>query len=325
MDEIIFNRPITIYEKVYSQEGKKATLEEFLLKGEQYKDLIEQIRNTTDENEKRKLKNQLPCATISGVFEGTHKKENLKEASGLICLDIDQKDNLESSYDEIMNILKKMDIISFASRSVGGKGIFVIIKIAYPERFTEQFEALELIFKYVGITLDKQTGDITRLRYLSYDPQAWFRPNAIVWKGLLKQKHPHSQPLNANKKPTQTIDNAIKTIGKDYKDFYDTYTKVEACIEEIERRGLSIRLSYAEWVYTFGMPLSSLGEAGRSLYHRISRLDPSKYDMEKCDKKFTDLLKHTHSISIATFFDYCSRNNINWKNLLKKKQLVNNK
>lgn len=301
----IFNRKITIYDNVKSTSGRDATLAEFLLLGKEHDALITQIRNTEDDAERRKLKNQLPCATISGTFEGGHKAENLKEHSGLLCLDIDH-----INPDEVMPMLQEMEIISYASLSVSGKGIFAIVKLEYPEKHTEQYEALKVAFEYMGITLDKQTGDVSRLRYVSHDRNAWHRPNAETWKGLWKPMRKETTPthiVSASIKPVKRINPVALTDS--------TLARVEACVRELEHRGLKV--DYADWVYGLGMPLASLGETGRGYFHRLSQVDASQYNASECDAKFTNLLKSRHTIEIGSFFDYCTRLGINGKELLK--------
>lgn len=308
----IFDRSISLFDRVTSkQKIKDVTLGEFLLMGDQYKDLIEQIRNTADEKEQKRLKQQLPCATISAVFEGGRKTENLKELSGLLCLDIDAHDNPDLSYNTLMSMLKDMDIISYASRSVRGNGVFAIVELEYPEHITEQFEALEIAFKYMGIKLDTNCKDVTRLRFLSYDPEAWYRPDAVkwsgIWKPIRKEPTPHNNNSNAPSKP---IARAREFTATD-----NTIERVEACVRELEYRGL--RVDYADWVYGLGMPLASLGEAGRGFFHRLSQLDSQQYNASECDAKFSDFLKNTRSIGIGSFFDYCTHLGINGKDLIK--------
>lgn len=309
----IFDRSISLFERVTSkQKIKDVTLGEFLLMGDQYKELIEQIRNTADEKEQKRLKQQLPCATISAVFEGGRKTENLKELSGLLCLDIDAQDNPDLSYNTLMSMLKDMDIIAYASRSVRGNGVFAIVELEHPEQITEQFEALEIAFKFMGITIDKQTGDVTRLRFLSYDPDAWYRPDAVKWSGIWKpiRKEPTPPQQKRSNAPSKPIARAREFTATD-----NTIERVEACIRELEHRGLSV--GYADWVFGLGMPLASLGEAGRGFFHRLSQLDSKQYNASECDAKFSDFLKNTRSIGIGSFFDYCTNLGINGKDLIK--------
>ena len=83
---------ITVYKGVRDTIGHRSTLFKFLENVEY--DAIHELRSTTDANRKKQIKLSLPQATISGVFAPTRSAENLVKHSGLICVDIDRKDNL---------------------------------------------------------------------------------------------------------------------------------------------------------------------------------------------------------------------------------------
>ena len=313
MESNIFNRNLSYFEGHLGCPKETITFGEFLLKFEGLKDLINQIRQTTDKGERARLKKLLPAISTSAVFEPTRSKENVKEFSGLICLDIDGHDNPDLSPDDMMSKLKQIDIVSFASRSAGGQGVFAIVKLAYPERHEEQFNALEVAFKEIGLTIDKQTGDITRLRFATYDPQAWYRPDAIEWRGLYTPIYEPTAPL----KPTKI--NASSTTAvrqtRTTSTLSDDLTHAEKCVRELEQRGGAKFLNdYNDWLENVAMPLASLGEAGRELYHRVSRLAPEKYNPSEEDKKFTSLIGSVKDITIASFFKACEGEGIRYKN-----------
>lgn len=84
---------ISVYRGVRDTVGTKSTLLDFLNNVDY--DTIDELRKTTDPVRRKELKLLLPQATISGVFAPTRKVENLVKHSGLICVDIDKKDNLD--------------------------------------------------------------------------------------------------------------------------------------------------------------------------------------------------------------------------------------
>lgn len=314
MESNIFNRKVSYFEGNLGTPKAVITFGDFLLKCEGLKDVITQIRQTTDKGERARLKKLLPAISTSAVFQPTRSKENIKEYSGLICLDIDGHDNPDLSPEEMMSKLKQMDIVSFASRSAGGQGVFAIVKLAYPERHEEQFNALEVAFKEIGLTIDKQTGDITRLRFATYDPQAWHRPDAIEWRGLYTPLYvptftpkPASKKINASSTPSGRQTRTTSTPS-------DDLTHAEKCVRGLEQRGgASFLNNYDDWLNLVAMPLASLGEAGRELFHRVSRLAPEKYNPSEEDKKFTSLIGSVKDITIASFFDACAKEGISYK------------
>ena len=132
------------------------------------------LRAETDESRKKAIKLSLPMATVSGWFSPSRKIEHLQRHSGFICLDIDEKDNPGRSIDEIRELLVSRDDVAYAALSVGGKGMFALLPLAWPERHGEQFDALKDEFMdCYGLVLDKSCRDVTRLRALSYDPDAY--------------------------------------------------------------------------------------------------------------------------------------------------------
>lgn len=301
--ETIFNKRITIYRGVTDNKGTNATLAEFLQMGEAYKEQIAELRAASTDEERRALKQRIQCAaTISGVFEPTRKADNLKEHSGLVCIDIDHRNP-----DEVMPLLMDMDIIAYASRSIGGHGVFAIIPIAYPERHGEQYEALRLVFKEkFDIELDA-TQDVCRLRFVSYDPEAFWRPDAKVWEGVWSEPKRKPTPKAATTSTPRPTTNGMQA------DEETTIARVKACADEIASRGISLCETNADW-YVMAGALAELGHEGRAIFHQISRLSP-KYDVEENDAAFDRAMREERKADIGTFFARCEANGILWKNL----------
>ena len=97
----VLDVPVSYYASVMNKEGQEINLYNYLTNKIDTIDL-NTLRQQTDFKE-RKL--SLPAVTVSGVFDGNHKAENLKKHSGLICLDMDKKDQTKSM-DVIFNELK---------------------------------------------------------------------------------------------------------------------------------------------------------------------------------------------------------------------------
>lgn len=88
----IFQTHISVYNGVTDNTGTRMPLGTFLF-CKKYKDDILRLRAVFDKEKRNALKRSLPQATISGVFSPTRAKNNLSQHSGLICVDIDAKDN----------------------------------------------------------------------------------------------------------------------------------------------------------------------------------------------------------------------------------------
>ena len=83
-------------------------------------------------------------------------------------------------------------------------------------------------------------------------------------------------------------------------------------VQALESSGIDITTGYDEWL-SIGFALSSLGESGRDLYHRVSQFHPD-YDHTDCDKKFDNFLQTGNgSVTLGTFFQKCHDQGINPK------------
>lgn len=276
---------ITVYNGVRDTVGHRSTLFNFLENVEY--DAIQELRSTTDANRKKQIKLSLPQATISGVFAPTRSAENLVKHSGLICVDIDQKDNLHIANFEtlIPDVLRHIDEVAYASHSVSGNGYFVIIPLKYPEEHKAQFEKLVRVFDDMGITIDRACGDVCRLRCQSYDIHQYINLNAKPFTGIYRETKPIRPSFNC-----------------DYSGV-DTEYKVADLCREISQRHIDLTGTYDDWV-KIGAALSSLGENGRQWFHLCSSQN-SGYNAAECDRKFNNLLRSNRRIGVGTFFHYC--------------------
>lgn len=256
-------------------------------------------------------KRQLPCATFSGVFNGPHKATNLIRHSGLICIDIDHCDPIQ-----VMANLKQLNIVAYASRSASGKGVFCIVPLAYPDQHLGQYLALEKWFESMGIYIDDACKDVSRLRYASYDPQAFYRPDAVPFTGVLE-----NSAMNGSFTTTATLNPICRkdslapirkpiVSNKNY-DYEDTLARANACVQAFESGTVELpKLSYNQWV-TLGMALSELGEQGRGLFKRLSRVDKPSVSEQELDIKYSNFLNSTRRMGIASFFSFCSNCGVN--------------
>ena len=284
----IFERKISWFLNMRDKDPKDITLGEFLAKGSEHLEDIKRLRSCRNTDERKFIKSKLPQATISGVFRNGRKSENLVQHSGLICVDIDAKENpdIEDFENLKENVLAQIEEVAFASRSVGGKGYFAIIKLAYPNQHLQQFRALQKDFVKFGITIDGACSDVCRLRCLSYDNQLFINDNAVPYRGIEKPK-----PV------------VQKLYPKHYDFVDDTDERVHMACLEIMRRHIDMTNNYADWI-SIGFSLATLGESGREYYHIVS-MQNAKYSERETDKKFDSFLKDNSRIGIGTFIHYC--------------------
>lgn len=291
----IFQTHISVYNGVTDNTGTTMPLGTFLFCKE-YKDDILRLRAVFDKEKCNALKRSLPQATISGVFSPTRAKNYLSQHSGLICVDIDAKDNPDIlDWETLKQNLSVLPQIAYCALSVSGKGLFIIIPLRYAQKHLLQFRQLRMDFSKMGIVIDQACSDITRLRCLSYDEHPIINENATLYEGVYVEKpkyhsfHPYLIYKGEN-----------------------TLSDVAACCRKINERGIDITTSYDDWLKV-GCALATFGENGRSLFHICSQQN-AKYNAAKTDKMFTDLLRRNYQqVNIGTFFWMCKQHGITIK------------
>lgn len=271
------DKTVSIYQSVADNKGTTTTLRTFLL-SDKYRKEVEHIRTISDKEQRNELKKKLPLVTVSGIFEPTRSSKNLKEHTGLICIDIDGSDNTHiKNFSDLKIQLSNIKEVLFCAVSVSGNGYFAIVPIKNPDKHREHFIAMQEDFKSLGINIDIACKDVTRLRGYSYDPQPYINEEAEIYTRLFitEKKYYVSQC-------DQASDNISKIVNM-------------ACQNHIDVTG-----GYHDW-FSLGCALASeLGEAGRNHFHVISSIS-SKYKYAECDKKYNECLK-TNRIGIGTFF-----------------------
>ena len=137
--------------------------------------------------------------------------------SGLICIDIDEKDNPDvAEFDRLNELIRIIPYVVYCGHSIGGKGYFVIIPIASPEKHKEHFEALRQDFARCGITIDKSGKDVTRLRIYSYDNTAYINPSAATYERTATVRTIHVA-TDYNKPRISTPKEKSRTPGKSHR------------------------------------------------------------------------------------------------------------
>ena len=220
----LFDTKISYYRNVEDNVGTEISLRDFLF-NDQHKEQIEYIRSISDEDKQKRLKLQLPVATISGTFAPTCKAENLVAHSNLLCIDIDKKDNMDVDwFDDLKHEWHNIPQILYAGRSIRGKGWFAIFRIAYPDKHEDQFEALKRDFANSGLIIDKACKNVNRMRFISYDPEPYINEDATLYTKVWVE-------------PKLTYHSSSAYSGDDME-------QVEKCCHIIEDRSIDITATY---------------------------------------------------------------------------------
>lgn len=259
--------------------------------------IVQAIRSLPTKKEQDPIKKQLPYVTFSGTFAPTRAKKNLAQHSGQMSLDFDDVENLEETRIQ----LQSDPYVRMCFVSPRGNGLKTLIQIrpCDDEKHKEFFYDLSQYFQQnysCAPTVDKSCCDVSRACFLSWDPAIYYNPDSEEYKikGLatpkkIREKVAYTGPTN------------------------DVTTQAEAVVKRIEEAKINIcgepGASYHHRLL-LAFALSTLGEAGRDLYHRIAVFHP-EYDGHEYDKKFDNALKTTRFTSPGYFFSTAEKMGIN--------------
>jgi hypothetical protein len=213
---------------------------------------------------------------------------NLIQHSGLICIDFDAVDDVARLKDELAK-----DPYTFAALlSVSGNGLAALVKIE-PERHLDAFNGLkQYYFKNYGQLIDQSCKNVSRLRFLSYDPLLYVNEQSKTFKEYPKKE--------AKPKQVHTV-----LTGNEF----------DELIDRICRGGYDLTEGAYKNYVDIGFALASeFGERGREYFHAVAGQN-SKYDHIKADKQFTYCLRDTGpiKIGIATFYYYAKQAGVELK------------
>lgn len=183
---------------------KRVDLHEFakgIKKGWWWRDNVEIAREYAergDEESYREAKKRLPAITPYGVFK-VRNRDSLAEASGLFVLDFDGKDHPDIASGDWERVKRDLcdlgrDHIACAFISPRGDGLKVFFRVD-PEASLPG--ALEFVREHwcvpLGLKLDESGKDISRLCFVSYDPDCYLAANV---DGLIPVPLPEEKLLD---------------------------------------------------------------------------------------------------------------------------------
>lgn len=287
---IPFEEPVvSLFENFYSKEPiGKISLSKFL-RTSKFKEQVKDYRKSTDEKLRKKIKGNLMCITPSGIFS-QRQEVGLIKHTGLLCIDIDFKDNPKWDLNKAKHIIgEHCPSLYYGGLSLSGKGIFLIFRISNPEYHKQHFEALAyLMSEKFDLQVDKGVKSPVSLRVASYDPNPYYNPNPV----------PFPYTMETDKKSGHVI----RTVSQKNK----IIEQVKKAVSIIQTKRIDITKQYQNW-FRIGCALAhEFGEEGRGWFHMISRVH-SEYHEPDCDFQYDKCLKYSKEdgAKIATFFYLC--------------------
>ncbi len=250
-----------------------------------YEDYVYPVRNAKTDKEKKEAKSKAPCITTSGTFS-QRGNDYLLQHSGLIAIDFDHVEDIGDAFNLLIN-----DVYSFAVfRSISGNGLCAFVKID-GRKHLEAFLGLERYYwQTYNLEADRACKDVSRPRYLSYDPDLFLNEQSQPFKDYVKRE-------------TKAEIKAFESFkGGDH--YQQKFERV------LSRVNCDITQGYDNWVKLGFAIASEYGESGLDYFKQLSQYHPD-YDGYKTEKKYRSLLGDRNSgITIRTFYYLCKLNGI---------------
>jgi len=217
---------------------------------------IDNLRQSTDKVEIKKLKNSLPCICFSGKFT-TRNDKSIVEHSGFAIMDFDKLNEPTTFRDN----LKIYPFIYSAFISPSGNGVKALVRIpADAEKHKGHYLALLKKFP----TADPTSKNVSRICYESCDADLWINSDAVEFTEFVDE--------NEVKKSIKNIHDAVRT----------DYSKINISAEMIrnsvdgEKHETLLRASKLAGGY-IAAGLITESEAYRILEYEISLKDVTDF------------------------------------------------
>lgn len=281
---------ISIYDNIHQNKGNQTVpLDIFLtdVRDGRWQDQVLKIRTIKDHDKRQNEKKKMPYVTISGYFGKERSAAQISKHSGFIGMDID---NIGGELNGTKVLLSKDPYVYSIFDSVSGTGLCAIFKID-PERHLDAFLGIaDYLLKNYQIVVDPSGKDVSRARFVSYDPYLYLNESAATFKKYL--------PKQKKRKITSTI--FVKS-------------EFDNVVNEMVKNNVSCVEDYRDWL-AIGFGLADhFGEAGRTYYHQLSSCS-DKYEPSICDRQFTHCLRSngsTGKVTIATIYWFAKQAGIN--------------
>jgi len=275
---------INIFETAFAKPRLEDGIEidEFLegVKLGRWQKAAQKILLSKSKEEKDRHKKNTPGVTLSGWFEGKRSINTLRQHSGFICIDLDHVENLE----ECFQTLKNSEYTYALFRSISGKGLAWVVKID-PLKHREAFDALsQYVFSLTGANADPACKDVSRLRFVSFDPNLFQNANSKVFKQYLKKETKKEYAQRTGFPDLDRFDELVSKINTDITGDYHQWLKI----------GFAIAAKY--------------GASGEHYFQRISSFS-GEYDEKKTSRQYQYCCRNfgASGVQIGTFYYYAKQ------------------
>lgn len=246
------------------------------------KKIITTLREIKDEDEQKSFKmNNLIGVTMSAIYGESRQQDQLIMKNNIMCVDVDYADNKElfdnKGVEKIKEMIFNLPYVYCVCLSCRGNGFFFIVAIPDVNFIGDLYTGMYFKMKEYGINIDKHCKDISRLRFISYDPNLLVKEDQEI---EVFDYIDESQVDELHKKAEQ-----LKRISNySVKTFNDELKQLEKVVNWLIRIHFDCGDHWASWA-TIGKYFKTLGDDGRALFHKLSE-NMSGY------KGYDDVEKH---------------------------------
>jgi hypothetical protein len=177
--------------------------------------IIQQLRSEPDETTQKLIKGKLLSFTPNAQVDtkdksATSEQRNIRY-SGFMQVDIDLQENPNmTDAATIRDKLAQIPYIALSAISARGKGVWALMALAEPDKFSQYIDQVTDYFRMARITIDKsKSKNLTELRYFAPDPGAILKHEYKLFPLV-------QQPQNSLPKPTlqsKQIRHTISTLS----------------------------------------------------------------------------------------------------------------
>ncbi len=268
-------------------------------------------------DKKAKLRNYYRCPNgipSDGGDRGTRQKEYMAE-SGMLFLDIDDKDNLKngktwiSAWKAFKPHLEEYGVLHFERSASGGAHITT--------RRTDGLTIKENIrlfnLRFPQFTFDYSCSDISRAcflvpnDYVTYETEDYYSKEPLSYLTLIESDAQKMKEwIEAEQRKHQELirerqKNAVHFLPKDGSSEQETILQL---IDIIEDKKIDITSDYFDWIRIGFLIANYFGMAGEELFHRLSKFYP-RYDYKETSQKYDNLARTTRGeVWIGTLIMY---------------------
>ena len=236
------------------------------------------LANEADPKAAKAMKTaNLPCVTISGLFEGERKADKVTVVNPIICVDIDViPDGM--TIEELKKKVFDLPYVFYVSLSARGEGIFALIYYNVEKGFLYTFKSLQQDFKSMGVEIDKACKDICRLRFASWDAEPMEKEDVEMYDALYLEMFDNPQFYKETK---------ARPSEQTHVDDYLTFKTVEYLIRHCGYRADD----YQDWLMD-GFRLATFGEYGHALFIYLSSVSQG-YNERVAERKWNECVRTT--------------------------------